>query len=396
MTAALLATQRLHPGLAGKAALVRAKEAAADSVRAQRYPSLSLNAGSSQSDGEDTGQSGTITARQPLWAFGRISSAIDYADQDRRVQEADLWSARRQLLEDTAISYANVQTARERLQLAEVNVLRHTDLQEQILRRQTGGLASAVDVRMAQTRLWQAQAQRENMLADLRAAESSLLALTQQAVDSTPPIPAAVLGLPEPAQLEEIVLAQSASLRQREALLALAQSDETRQARAGMPVLTLQSSRRYFSDKQTGRNTTGVNLQLEGNLDGLGFSLRGQVAAAAQRREAARQDIILARHDLQVRVRQLQEKRVSDQRLMAGYMQSIAVLEETLASFRRQYESGYKSWLDLLNIARELSDQQLQLVQVQADWRLQTLRLAAMSGRLDALAQLSSSPDVQP
>jgi adhesin transport system outer membrane protein len=117
-----MATQRLHPGLAGKGALVRAKEAAADSVRAQRYPSLSLNAGSGQRDGEDTGQSGTITARQPMWAFGRISSAIDYADQDRRAQEADLWSARRQLLEDTAISYANVQTARERLHVAEVNV----------------------------------------------------------------------------------------------------------------------------------------------------------------------------------------------------------------------------------------------------------------------------------
>jgi adhesin transport system outer membrane protein len=249
---------------------------------------------------------------------------------------------------------------------------------------------------MAQTRLWQAQAQRESVLAELRTAESSLLALTQQAVDSTPPIPAAVLDLPEPAQLEVIVLSQSASLRQREALLALAQSDENRQARSGMPVLTIQSSRTYFSDQKSSRNTTGVNLLLEANLDGLGFSLRGQVAAAALRREAARQDIILARHDMQVRVRQLQEKRVSDQRLIAGYMQSIALLEETLASFRRQYESGYKSWLDLLNIARELSDQQLQLALVQADWRLQTLRLAAMSGRLDALAQLSSSPDVQP
>jgi adhesin transport system outer membrane protein len=60
------------------------------------------------------------------------------------------------LLEETAVSYSNVQGARERRAVAEQSVQRHQELQQQIQRRAAGGLASTVDVSMAQTRLLQA------------------------------------------------------------------------------------------------------------------------------------------------------------------------------------------------------------------------------------------------
>jgi adhesin transport system outer membrane protein len=80
--------------------------------------------------------------------------------------------------------------------------------------------------------------------------------------------------------------------------------------------------------------------------------------------------------------RQLLDQRDANQTLMAGYEQSVVELSGTLASFRRQYESGYKSWLDVLNAVRELTEQQQALVSVRSAWRVDCLRLAR-TGRMD-------------
>ncbi len=77
-----------HPGLASQQALVRSKEANADSARAARLPTLGASAGTGQISGYNDSTSTTLSVSQPLWAFGRIDSAIDYADDDTLAQQA--------------------------------------------------------------------------------------------------------------------------------------------------------------------------------------------------------------------------------------------------------------------------------------------------------------------
>ena len=72
---------------------------------------------------------------------------------------------------------------------------------------------------------------------------------------------------------------------------------------------------------------------------------------------------------------------------------SLSDLESLLASYQRQYESGTKSWLDLLNVQRELFEQKRQLVQAQTDWQIYSLRLLARIGDLDRLAGLQERND---
>jgi outer membrane protein, adhesin transport system len=72
---------------------------------------------------------------------------------------------------------------------------------------------------------------------------------------------------------------------------------------------------------------------------------------------------------------------------------SLSDLELLLASYQRQYESGTKSWLDLLNVQRELFEQKRQLVQAQTDWQIYSLRLLARIGDLDRLAGLPERND---
>jgi adhesin transport system outer membrane protein len=68
-------------------------------------------------------------------------------------------------------------------------------------------------------------------------------------------------------------------------------------------------------------------------------------------------------------------------------------LESLVASYERQYESGTKSWLDVLNVQRELFDQKRQLVQAQTDWQTYTLQLLARGGDLDKLVGLQTRYD---
>lgn len=395
LPAALRSMLQNHPALAGKQAQVRAKESAADGARAARYPTLSTSIGTGQSSGYSGASTATINARQPLWAFGRIDNAIAYADQDVQVQQAEVWFTMRQLLEETAVSYSNVQGARERLAVAEQSVLRHQELQQQIQRRATGGLASAVDVSMAQTRLLQARAQRETAGADLRNAEAALLALTQLTVASDLPAPSFMLDLPGEPVINEQVLGQSAPVRLRESMVTLAEADVQRARTANMPTVLLEAGRNQVARLPNQTSSTTLNIVMQASLEGMGLANQAQQRAALERVEAARQDLAQQRHEQQIQLLQLLDRRASDQTLLAGYAESVMTLESTLASFRRQYESGYKSWLDVLNAVRELADQQMQQAQVQASWRVNSLRLSARMGRLDppgAMPAMFSQP----
>lgn len=381
--AALRSTMLHHPSLASQQALVRSKEASADSARAARLPTLGASAGTGQIAGYSDSRTTTLSVSQPLWAFGRIDSAIDYADNDTLAQQATAWATRRELLEDTAVAYANVQGVRERLTVAESNVNNHQALQEQIQRRAQGGLASPADVSLAKARLLQARASFEQAKSDLRTAESTLLSLTQEPIASDLPVPVSILKLPVDKSIQEQILAQSATVRAREAAVTLAETDVERQRTSSLPTVSLQAARNEYSGMPNQRNNNTVNVVVTGTMEGLGLVSRGLQHAALERVESARQDLAQQRQSEDIQTRQLLDQRDANQTLLVGYEESVAELSSTLASFRRQYESGYKSWLDVLNAVRELTEQQQALVAVRAAWRVDCLRLAARTGRMD-------------
>ena len=61
--------------------------------------------------------------------------------------------------------------------------------------------------------------------------------------------------------------------------------------------------------------------------------------------------------------------------------------KELFASYQRQYDAGSKTWLDLLNMQRELNEQHLQKAQADNEWLIASLKLAALTGRLDQVAR---------
>jgi adhesin transport system outer membrane protein len=72
------------------------------------------------------------------------------------------------------------------------------------------------------------------------------------------------------------------------------------------------------------------------------------------------------------------------------YSQGLTVeaLEATMASFLRQYETGRKSWVEVLNTQRELTQTRLLFSQIKSEWLSLSLKVAAITGSLDEPAGL--------
>lgn len=395
LEAALRSALSLHPAISGKQALVEAKGFGSQAVRSQRYPTLSAQAqqyDNAPRNGAGSGPSASLSlrARQPLWAFGRIDSQIAYADADAQAERTDLQRVQRQLIENTALAYATVLSSRQRLHLATEHSQALRDLHAQIQRREQGQLASRADVSLAATRLAQARAREQRFEGDLAIALSELLALTQQPIGAEQPVPARFTSLPEPDTVLDMALSRNADMAHKQQLVERARAAVGQVRTSAMPTVFLQAEQ--LPEQSGYRNDRRISLVLEGALEGMGLATHGQTRAAQAQLSAAQQELLAARNDAMLSVRRLISSRQMLQSLIATQATSLIDQATLLASYKRQYEAGTKSWLDLLNTQREMNEQQLQQVQAESDWLTQSLQLMTLTGGFDALTEPSQAP----
>jgi adhesin transport system outer membrane protein len=393
---ALQATLRNNPAVAGQAAEVEARRYAADGARSQRYPTLSAQAqqyaeGNRSLNGDDQSRPAILRVRQPVWAFGRINNSIAVANAEVSTERADLLRVQRQLLEGTAVAYAEVRGSQQRIDIARQNVTQHNELLAQIQRRVEGQLASSADARLAATRLAQARALVQRAISEWQGAQEDLAALTQVTLSADQPVPSGLLELRNSSDLMGTAIDRSAEIRLKQQQLGQAEAEVDRAKTFSMPTIYLQADRLH--DQPGLNNDNQVSVVFEGSLEGLGFAARGRRGEAAASRMAATQDLAAAKVDLRREIERLQRSRRLQTELIELQTQSLSDLESLFASYQRQYDSGTKSWLDLLNIQRELFEQRRQLVQAQNDWQIYSLQLLARIGGLDSLAGIEEQND---
>ena len=378
---ALNAMLERHPALLGKQAQIESKEFLLKSAEAERYPSLNVSYG----EDRDDNQEGAFILKQPLWAFGRIDAGIDYANIDVTAESIDKLRLTRKLLEDTAIAYAKVIGVQEQLRIIKQNIVQYQEFVEQIERRKLGRLASETDTQLAASRLTQAQAQEIQTQGDLRDALMVLQTLTQLPIESVDPISADLYQyLPDDVAIRDKVLKQSAEVQYKEQLVDLALKDVNRKRSNFMPTLYVKFSHEY-SDSATYPDESRVALVMEGSLEGLGLITMYQEQSAASQLHAAQRDVEVTQFDLKNRLNTLLLNRKTQQSLIEIHQSSIDTLSATLASYLRQYQSGRKEWLDVLNVQREMTEQKLSQARAENSLLINLLSLVALTGGLDAV-----------
>ncbi|OGW36493.1 MAG: RND transporter, partial [Nitrospirae bacterium GWD2_57_9] len=307
-----------------------------------------------------------------------------------RAAQATFLQVRRQLMEDTAVTYAELLGARQRLRTAELNVSEHEKLLGLISRRQAGSIASEADVRLARSRLTQAQTQQEQLRGSLDKALGDLLALTQAPLEGLLAVEDELLKLPDPGQIMAAAEANSPLVQQRLIEVNVARIQADLRTADMMPTLYAQLERDIVTADKYGTlpPDTRIGVALTGTVEGIGFAGFGRIKAATALVEAARKDVETARNDVRRRTRALISDRNMYLRVMEGNNLLVAATQETLDSFMRQYDAGRKSWVDVLNAQKELADARQAMEQTKSSLMEFSLRLGVSIGHLDRYAEL--------
>ncbi len=243
------------------------------------------------------------------------------------------------------------------------------------------------DVRLASSRLIRAQGEQQRLQGERDAALSDLRRLTQIEIDSTFAITSNLLQLPGEAEINRLGKANSADLQVKQAQAEVARWSVKSVQLADTPTLYFQVDQELL-DTPNGLDRTRAGLVFEARTEGLGFATRGRSQSAQSRYQAALFDRDSSHNDIRRRLDTLLLNRALQQRLRLSQQAAVDAVEETMESFIRQYDSGRKSWLDVLNTQRELTELQQQLAQIDNEWQTATLLIAALIGVLDSHAGL--------
>jgi adhesin transport system outer membrane protein len=275
--------------------------------------------------------------------------------------------------------------------VATLNVAKLKALYEKTSRRQQGKLASDTDLQLINARLIQSRASLMRFEGELGVAQTELAELTLIDVASDMPIPRSQLlvldgATPMMQSLTQQILAENAEIRYRQALSALARQEKAVQKVSATPTVTLGASHSVLGAANSGKDDTRVTLEISGALEGLGFAAYANTKAAGADLMAAQRSLEQGRNAIRRDVATLYQNRRVQEQLSQSQAQSVAAMEQISSSYVRLYEAGRKSWLDVLNLTRELNAQELLQVEAENNALTFTLQLMALGRELDVIA----------
>lgn len=385
---ALQATIQNHPMITGKQAEVMAKQYQLQATESLYYPNVSLNSSYRLDKAQDNSNTynrvTTLGVEQPLWTFGKTESQIDYAQNDKLFEEADFVRVKQSLLKETALAYADVQGLLKRKQAVLDNIQEYESLIQQVERRQKMGMMNKSDVNLSSARLLQEQNTLNRLLGDLKVAEETLLKYTQIPVSTDTVVDKAQFKPLSEQVLENLLDTAAADVLVKQQAIELAKTEVERQKTQIYPTLSVSVQQDILQDQDYETDSNRISLNIRGQLNQLGFANLNQTKASQQSLLAAKADLQSTQNDLLRRAQTLHKQLGIQKQLVKLTTESISELAQTYDSYHRQYKAGRKSWLEVLNMQRELQEQKLLKIDIDNQWLKYRLELAALYGELEA------------
>jgi adhesin transport system outer membrane protein len=351
-----------------------------DAAEWGRFPTVSLDAGAGQSS-NSIAPTSTVRVEQPLWAGGRIDGQIDSARAQVSAAELAELDTRRRLAEETAVAYVGWMDAAGRVEIARESAAALADLVNYVRRREAEGLASAADVSIGKARYSSALALVEELGGALDQAGAQLEALMVTRVERG--IPVRVPEFPERsvAHTEAAYLANSQLVAQRRAEVESARAQAAVRRAALFPKVALRLERFTYQSNGglTPPNDSRALLVLQFTPDA-GLASYSGAQAARSRIDSALAQLAADENDARLRARANRADYLSNRRQVDELEPQVAALDDSMASFRRQFEAGRKSWLELLNTQREVVDARVTLAKARTSRDQAALRLMVNTG----------------
>ncbi len=369
---ALKAALASHPAILGKVAQVSAAGAEKKGSEWQRFPTPSVEASGRY----------TQTARldQPLWTGGRITAGIEAATHRQSAAEAGADEARR----DVALRVASAWTEAQRQQLRQNHAVEGVKAHEKLLKlisnRVEREVTPPVDKDFAQSRLLQALNDLSSVTQALSNARTQLGQLVGETVTK---VSGTLDDRGAPATLETAMhqaLAQSSTLKRLAAEEQAAEQDVVSRRSSLMPQVSLRLQR-DMGDPLYVRQDTRAMVVVTAQ-PGAGLSAASGVEAAVARRESARLAREAALRDLRQQVTMDWDELTAARLRRDNARQARRMSSEVFESYARQYTTGRKSWIDVMNSVRELTQSDMAEADASAQLAAASLRLSILSGNI--------------
>ncbi|MBV8030814.1 MAG: TolC family protein [Betaproteobacteria bacterium] len=344
-----------------------------------RFPTLTVDAGAAQSS-QSIAPTSTVRVEQPLWAGGRIDGQIDSARAQVSAAKSAEGDSQRRLAEETAVAYVGWMDAQARVDIARESAAALAALLEYVRRRQFEGLASIADVSIGKARYSSALALVEQLNGERDQARAQLEVLIVTRIERGLAVSVPPFADRPAAELEAAYVANSQLVAQRRSEVDAARAQAAVRKAAILPRVALRYEHlTYQNNGLTPPSDSRVMIVLQYSPDAGLASLSGYEAAQS-RVDSATSQLAADENDARLRARANWSENRASRRQVDELEPQVASLNDSMASFRRQFEAGRKSWLELLNTQREVVDARISLSKAKTSRDQSALRLMANTG----------------
>ena len=385
--------ERLVSEVAARNPRIRSQSAAATAagfdVAAARWQFFPAPAVQVETSGEDRQLIASVS--QPIYSFGRLESDLKAAKSRASLANVRVEEAQYVLSFRVLDLFGQLLSTSRSLDVFRQDLARLGALEEMIGRRVTAGVSAPVDLNLVQTRIRQS----ENNIVSLTARQNAALAGLSELLGA--PLTIQDIVLPTmPAQAQ--TLSDDPAVAQAPIEQSLSYSPILKRARGDVEVANIDSIRALNAIKPTfygkfeqrvddGRYDTSafpasrILFGLQYSF-GSGLSSLSRVDAAQAQAEGAKLSLDAAQEDVRASVRSDLETRDAASRLVESLRLNLMLQEETFGSYNRLFLAGKRSWLDVLNVVREVTENERALADAEVQYLLSDYRLQLQTGQI--------------
>ena len=381
-----------HPSAQSQRAQLQSAQSGLDSARWQFYPTPSIAVEQAHTASTDPSYRGdnrvaSLRLQQPLYTGGRLSAGMDKAKAGLEISQSALEEVEQQLGLRVLQAYGEWMSAHLKTQAQEKSVSTHIRLSEQVKRRISVGISADSDLVLAMARLESVHAESQASRTQGEMALARLNQLLGSPVDITnlTALLAPARELPADSQVLLAQALQKSPAIQKAKAQARAQEAVVLERRAELsPEDYLRLERQYGNFNLP--NSSPENRLFFGlsSRFGAGLSSLTNVEAARTQHQAALAEIEVQSRNVAEQVLTDQALALSSARRLQAVQAALNANADVSASYDRQFLAGRKTWIDVMNAARELTQTELQLADLQASlvavsWRLAIYTLGIAS-----------------
>lgn len=315
-----------------------------------------------------------IGVRQPLWTGGQLTANVNQAIFDDKAATENIYSQQNQVAKTTIEAwqtYINA-VAQQRVYLDTLSQLRSFEAMMQ--RRVKQGVSARIELDLVTNRILQETNSYEAALEQQHIAEARLQQITGRPLPpgtehTVPELSVLVDQVKRAAAGYEKMAFNEASFYNPDVVKEMFQVESAKQevkAQNATKFPTVYAEYKYTYDHDTKEDDGQFFVGLSYD-PGAGFSnfaltraSEARVNSLIQNKEAAQREVM---EEIQVQYQQFASARSRELSLVSAVAGSQIVVD----SYQRQFIAGRKSWLEVLNSVRELSDYQISLVQTRSD-----------------------------